>query len=167
MKKELKQGMIGGWQVWTLENLLENELYRDFIVHKQDRQKGEYQKMLEKECIIHRTEDQAIKSYASGEPISGFIVNNKKNEVYIIFRQNKKLRCKTINVETEHPVHSYFKDYYRVTIADDGENVARDVEDFKDSDSLFGVLLLPKLFEEGYERKNRNTLYCLIQSNWM
>lgn len=42
-----------------------------------------------------------------------------------------------------------------------------DIEDFFDIDSMTGVLLLPKLFEEGYECKQRNTIYCIIQSNWM
>ena len=34
MKKELKQGMIGNWQVWTLKNLLERDLYNDLVNQK-------------------------------------------------------------------------------------------------------------------------------------
>ena len=32
---------------------------------------------------------------------------------------------------------------------------------------LVGVLLLPKLNEAGYEKKHENTMYCIIQSEWM
>lgn len=34
MKRELKQGMIGSWQVWTLKNILEKDLYDDLIKQK-------------------------------------------------------------------------------------------------------------------------------------
>ena len=40
MKRELKQGMIGSWQVWTLKNILEKDLYDDLIKQKHKKKGG-------------------------------------------------------------------------------------------------------------------------------
>jgi hypothetical protein len=89
MKKELKQGMIGNWQVWTLKNLLETDLYNNLVTNEHLKIKCDYIAELEKECIIHKNEEQASNAYASGQPISGFIVNNDKSKVYLVFRDKK------------------------------------------------------------------------------
>ena len=90
MKKELKQGMIGNWQVWTLKNLLERDLYSDLVNQKHIEIKDNFISEIQKECIIHKNEEQASNAYASGQPISGFITNNDRSKVYIVYRQKKK-----------------------------------------------------------------------------
>jgi hypothetical protein len=169
MKRELKQGMIGSWQVWTLKNILEKDFYNDLITQKHKIKKGEFRLKLEKECIIHRNEEQAGKSYASGQPISGLIRGNDKDEIYIIFRKRDKLCYKTVVYETDKAIDWHLQTYYRIHLKDDTETISSDgeIEDIIDVDSMTGVLLLPRLCEEGYEKKHRNTIYCIIQSNWM
>ena len=82
MKKEHKQGMIGNWHVWTSNNLLKSDLYCNLVNEKYHKIKGDSMCELQKECIIHKNEEQAINAYASGQPISGFIINNVKNELH-------------------------------------------------------------------------------------
>jgi hypothetical protein len=48
MKKQLKQGLIGEWQVWTLKNLLENDIYKEILDHKIIIKKMNYVKKLKK-----------------------------------------------------------------------------------------------------------------------
>ena len=42
MKRELKQGMIGTWQVLTLKNILEKDLYNDLITQKRQQKKANF-----------------------------------------------------------------------------------------------------------------------------
>jgi hypothetical protein len=169
MKKELKQGMIGSWQVWTLKNILEKDLYADLILQKNQKVKGDLMLKIEKECIIHRNEEQAENAYNSGEPISGIIIDNNVNFLYIMFRKKEKLSYKTINIDTDNKVHWNFENYYHLNIddANDDNTLNDDINNIMSVESITGALLLPKLFEEGYERKDCNTLYCIIQSKWM
>ena len=170
MKKELKQGMIGNWQVWTLKNLLERDLYNDLVNQKNNHKiAGEFICELKKECVIHKNEEQASNAYASGQPISGFIVNNIKSEVYIIFRQKKKLLCKTLFININEPLFTNYQNYYRICIENDEQaETTKDIEEFNNNNhKLVGVLLLPQLYDAGYEKKHENTMYCMIQSEWM
>jgi hypothetical protein len=170
MKKELKQGMIGNWQVWTLKNLLERDLYNDLVNQKNYHKiAGEFICELQKECVIHKNEEQASNAYASGQPISGFIVNNIKSEVYIIFRQKKKLLCKTLFININEPLLTNYQNYYRICIENDEQaETTKDIEDFNNNNhKLVGVLLLPQLYDAGYEKKHENTMYCMIQSEWI
>ena len=169
MKKELKQGMIGNWQVWTLKNLLERDLYSDLVSQTHKKIKDNFISEIQKECIIHKNEEQASNAYASGQPISGFIRNNDKSKVYIVYRQKKKILCKTLFINIDEPLLSNYQNYYRICIGnEDQEEVILSIEDFNNNISkLVGVLLLPKLYEAGYEKKHENTMYCIIQSEWM
>jgi hypothetical protein len=169
MKKELKQGMIGSWQVWTLKNILERDLYADLILQKHKKLKGDFRLKVEKECIIHRTEEQAEKAYHSGEPLSGLIIGNNMDRLYILFRKKDKLSYKTVSIDTENKIRWQFQNYYHINIEDDNDTtmVTDDIENIMSVESITGALLLPKLFEEGYQRKDCNTLYCIIQSRWM
>ena len=124
---------------------------------------------IQKECIIHKNEEQASNAYASGQPISGFIINNDKSKVYIVYRQKKKILCKTLFINMAEPLLCNYQNYYRICIGnEEQEEVILSIEDFNNSISkLVGVLLLPKLYEAGYEKKHENTMYCIIQSEWM
>jgi hypothetical protein len=169
MKKELKQGMIGSWQVWTLKNILEKDLYADLILQKHKQIKGDFRLKVETECIIHRTEEQAEKAYHSGEPISGLIIGNNTDTIYILFRKKEKLLYKTVTIDTDNKVRWNFQNYYHINIDNDSDTTTytEDIEKIMSVESITGALLLPKLFEEGYQIKDCNTLYCIIQSRWM
>lgn len=168
MKSQLKQGMIGSWQVWTLRNILEKDIYDNLTTQKHKIKKGEFRVQLEKECIIHRNEEQARNAYASGQPISGLIRDNIKDEIFIIYRKKDKLCYKTIVRETDRGIDWHFSPYCRIHLKDIDNTVTTDeIEDILDIDSMTGVLLLPKLYERGYEKKEHNTIYSIIQSNWM
>ena len=169
MKKELKQGMIGNWQVWTLKNLLETDLYNNLVTNEHLKIKCDYIAELEKECIIHKNEEQASNAYASGQPISGFIVNNDKSKVYLVFREKKSFLCKTLYIDTDSPLESNYQNYYRISIGNAEEEInSINIEDFKNGNTrVIGVLLLPRLNEAGYEKKHENTMYCIIHSEWM
>ena len=64
--------------------------------------------------------------------------------------------------------------YYHINIEDNDDDanntttsLAEDIENVMSIDDINGALLLPKMFEEGYQQKDCNTMYCIIQSRWM
>jgi hypothetical protein len=169
MKKELKQGMIGKWQVWTLKNLLEKDMYQG-LIGRESRIKPYDRSIIENECVIHRTEEHASKSFESGEPVSGIIINGNVNIVYLVYRNKERLCYKEIYVEAEEPIVFFNCEYYRVAESDnDGryETHNQDITNIIGQDgNVVGVLLLPKLDGEIYRVKNKNTLYCMVRSDW-
>ena len=74
-----------------------------------------------------------------------------------------------VSIHTENKIGRQFQNYYHIGIEEEtGNNIATDnIENIMSIDTMTGALLLPKLFEEGYEQKDCNTLYCIIQSRWM
>jgi hypothetical protein len=168
MKKELKQGMIGKWQIWTLKNILEKDLYCNLIGNDDVPICVKDRKLFEKECVIHRNEDQAGKAYASGEPISGMIINGITDNVYMIYKKKNQLWFMGIEIETHESVFHCNCDYYRINLMKVNEGDNNDINNLVNkNDEIIGVMLLPRLFENNYEEKNHNSSYCIIRSDWM
>ena len=81
----------------------------------------------------------------------------------------EQLRDKTVTIDMEDGVRWHFQNQYRINIDDENneEVETEDIENIMSVESITGALLLPKLFEEGYQTKDCNTMYCIIQSRWM
>jgi hypothetical protein len=88
----------------------------------------------------------------------------------MVFRNKDMLCYREIYVEDDEPITFFHCDYYRLSEADNetalkGEN--RDIKNvIEDVKTVVGVILLPKLEGDRYMEKNKNTLYCIVRSDW-
>jgi len=169
VKKELKAGLIKQWQTWSITNLLKNSVYSDLISSKNQNEETKITKSLRNACKIYRKYKNAFEQVDLGVPISGVMtLKTKQDEAYYIcYRAKGQTNIQGIEIIlsrqcTENINHL---EYYQIDISNETTyNLTREIL----SQKYTGVLLLPQLTLDGYQKNNvnRKTKYCIIKSDW-
>lgn len=150
VKGQLKAGLVNGWQTWVITNLLKEKVYKEWDNKVSNR------KNIRSEARIYGNYKIAANAFQHGMPISAITHNNK---IYIGYRNKGKIKGTEIKLQNKEEL-KYGNTYYSISLIK--SSVTLDEYD----ENYVGMLLLPKLCDNGYATVDDNLKYCCILSDW-
>lgn len=159
VKDKLKPGLVHQWQKWSLTSLLQDKLYAEWLSNNSETSKP--LNVLRSECRIYNSRKKATAVIVSGKPFSGIMIANLCGaSFYVCFR-----KCGTIKglkLFVSDRVEEFVSRNYG-TVSSTKEIIDIDLACTSD---VVGVIFLPRLFDDGYRIKSRDTTYCIVSSSW-
>lgn len=160
VKNELKPGLVNQWQRWSLENLLQDKIYGDWI---QEKNQSEINKtIIRNECKVYSSRNKALEEIESGKPISGVMIgfiNPFMNNIYVCYRKSMQIKGLKISVSLK-TVEINGLSYSTIKATRKYIDIENNIS------NLVGLIFLPQLSMNGYEVKTETTNYCIIRSDW-
>lgn len=154
-KAELKVGLVRNWQVWLMNNIMDEKSFEEIA----ERDKKH---LYLSDIKIYGNKGKAIHALNSGRPLSAFYYPGNSALYYICYRENKLLHALQFQISTTNVLQSNYMAYHRLLPT----NVV--IRMNKNDSDLMGLLFLPKLEKNGYPKREQNKIYqyCKIDSNW-
>ena len=150
-KSELKNGLKHNWQIWTIKNLLQSNVFEKENLENVKSWKA----TLASECQIYQQHKTFLNLFNDGKPISGMF-NNYNKEIYICFRIKTIINCITLQINWKIFETYCNMNYYKVT----ADSTMKYVDKELVSKST-GCILLPKLYKQEHEQDT----YCIMFSD--
>ena len=152
-KREIKNGLKHNWQIWTINNLLQRNVFNK----EQIDNKKKWKQILVSECNVYRSKASLDIIINNGQPISG-LYNNVTNKIIVTFRENKLLKYNELNIDWL--CYEWYCNMKYFMITNDSNKLKMNKEIVKHST---GCLLLPKLqiINDGTQFQ-----YCIVCSDW-
>ena len=153
-KQELKNGIKHNWQIWTINNLLQRNVFNK----EQLDNNLTWKQILSSECRIYQSHQVLCKILSDGEPISGICLNLKKY-ICVCFRSNNVIYGIYLMINwNDYETYCNMK-YYKIIQANTHKKITIDEEIVSNAS---GCLLLPRL-----NNNDNNILsYCIVYSDW-
>jgi hypothetical protein len=157
-KAELRPGLIRTWEVWLINNLLDERTFNNLLVNDGLLPDG---KNKVNEFKIYPSKAKALYAIIGGRPLSAFTYQSDPSLFGVAYRDNGMVYAihivLSMNFTTFNNVryHKLFRQKAEIPLD-------------TDSNDLIGVLFLPLLCEDGYPHRGTDEVfeYCCIQSNW-
>jgi hypothetical protein len=158
VKNELKPGLVHQWQKWSLNNLLRDKLYSEWLGSETEPETAF--RTLRKECKIYNSRKKAVAEITTGKPFSGIMIREQRRATkYVCFKHNGLIKGMKIIVSKKSTSFNGLC-YYWIKTSTDCIDIVIGTTD------IVGVIFLPKLREGGYHMKTDTTTYCLVSSRW-
>jgi len=164
MKTELKWGLRGKWQIWSLQNLLTEKSFNT-ILEKLDNNDSQMTVDSDSnaEFKIYVKKSAILFLIGKGRPISGMIAEqNNELKHWLCYRHRNTIYGAQVNI-SDNFITNNFMNYRELSLTG---NVVQITPTMKQQ--CIGCLFLPKLCDLGYQLidKNKTYEYCVIYSNW-
>ena len=153
-KREMRSGLLPKWEMWTVRNLLQREVFRKENI---DLPKT-WKESLTTECRIYKSLDILSGIKNDNKAISAIRINREnKGSIHVLYWKNRMIKGQRILINWKTSEKFNEKYYYEIVIDDE-------IIDFDNRIGMnnVGVLLLPRI-----SRIKENTVtYCLVSSDW-
>ena len=163
VKNELKCGLLRQWQVWLMNNLLEEKTF-DKLLPNEDINSSRSQLC---EFKIYACRNKIFEQYKKCKPISGFIMDENHNKVYIAYREKRKIVGIKIAMKQSNRIKRNNLEYSKIIFTNKTIEITDKMDDVR-----MGVLLLPMFpleYETEYPREAfdyKSVIYTMIGSDW-
>ena len=162
VKNELKPGLVNQWQRWSLNNLLQDKVYEDWM---QDKNQIKNNKInIRNECKVYSSKKKALEVINSGKPISAVLIeedlNQSMNDIYVCYRKSDTIKGIKMSVSTMNTIVYNGIIYYHII------ETKKIITDMSNNNILVGVIFLPQIDTNGYDVKSETKKYCIIKSDW-
>jgi hypothetical protein len=151
-KGEMKNGLKPKWQVWTIKNLLQRNVFQKENLER----KKTWKENIAYECRVYQSVATMKNIIRNFKPIT-CVIDDINKILYILFREKKIIHGVPININWDtYDILNGCK-YYEISFVDTITTIDADT-----GSKFVGCILLPRIST----KINNNNTYSIIYSDW-
>ena len=170
VKPLLRGGLVRQWQVWLMNNLLEDKTFNSIISNEILYNNATRSEL--NEFKVYGSKKKIIEAYKKCQTLSGFVRRSDNKKIYIAYTCKGKVFGVTVKVNIKKRVFRNHMVYQRIEIMTNKTILINNDEQSNQSNHM-GILLLPMFPLDYVENKypvecidSNSVIYTIIAPDW-